>query len=147
MRTSEASARIPGSYEIYLRVELDDCNRIHAVEAQSRGAYWFLVKVKKYLSKIQKGTRLEELPLPAGNDAFGLLMREAILKTKGQWNNSAENEIICTCFKVSSRTIDNAILAGAHTLRSISEATSAGHKCTKCHGPVLEILNRRLTSH
>lgn len=51
--------------------------------------------------------------------------------------------LVCHCYAVYSREIDEAISGGARTIAEISEATDAGSGCGGCH----PALCRRLGGH
>lgn len=81
---------------------------------------------------------------PKDNSHSSLVLKEFILKYKGQWKNVYEHEELCHCRFVSTQIVEQAILAGAHTTDQVSRWTSASTACGTCKPVVEEILKERL---
>ena len=83
-------------------------------------------------------------PLPEGREHHELLVKELILKLRGQWNHPYTDEEVCHCRTVSLQTVEEAILAGAHTPQAVSRWTSASTSCGTCRPDVERIIAFRL---
>lgn len=73
-------------------------------------------------------------------DALLAAIREYSDAARGEW--IGDEALICTCFFVSERTIENEI--AAHGLTSVAEVTrvcNAGGGCGSCHQLIQEILD------
>lgn len=97
--------------------------------------------------KKSHGNDLMKWPLPVGNDHASLLVRELILKLKGQWKHVYEHEEVCHCRTVSLETIEQALFLGAETPEMVSKWTSASTACGTCRADVEKILSFRLKSN
>jgi bacterioferritin-associated ferredoxin len=90
------------------------------------------------------GADLRAWPVPSGASHCEMLVRELVLKLKGEWQPIAKYAEICHCRKVSAATIDAAILAGAHTPQMVSRQTSASTACGTCRPEVQQMIDHRL---
>lgn len=86
-------------------------------------------------------------PLPQDFDHGSLLLREALLRYRGQWSPPYTDEDICHCRRVSTRRVQDAILNGSHTLESLRRDTSAGSSCGSCRGDLSELLDYCLSGN
>lgn len=82
--------------------------------------------------------------LPSGDSHTELLVREFILRARGQWALPYGHDEICHCRMVQTRVVDQAIVAGAHSTDAVSRATSASTACGTCRPDVEKILRYRL---
>lgn len=83
-------------------------------------------------------------PLPETQDHSAMLLREMILKLRGEWKFPYEEDEVCHCRTISTQTIDQAILAGAHTPEIVTRQTSASTACGTCRPNVQKIIDYRL---
>lgn len=58
--------------------------------------------------------------------------------------DEASNPRICYCMKVHRRELAAAILAGAHTIEALRQATTAGTGCGTCRSELLALLRELL---
>lgn len=56
---------------------------------------------------------------------------------------NCDNKIICHCFSVAKKAIDEAIKKGAKTIEDITEATYAGGGCRRCQEHIAQILDEQ----
>lgn len=82
-------------------------------------------------------------PLPEERDHAGLLLREFILKARGEWEYPYADDEICHCRKVSTATVDRAILNGARTGPQVSRLTTASTSCGTCRPQVERLIAYR----
>lgn len=90
------------------------------------------------------GADIAKWPLPEGQDHSSLLLREMILKLRGQWAFPVSGEEICHCRSVSLHSVDQAIIAGAHSTDIVSRQTQASTNCGTCRPEVQKIIDYRL---
>jgi NifU-like protein len=92
-------------------------------------------------------------PDAAGRDDCVLLASEALLEAIRAYSNSArdhwngDDALICTCFGVSERTIENEIKAKRlDSIAAVTRACNAGAGCRSCYPlieDILEEVNRK----
>jgi NifU-like protein len=75
------------------------------------------------------------------------LCREALAKAISHYRATVleewtgEEALICTCFGISEKTIENEIRAGSlETVRQVTKACNAGGGCRSCHPLIEDIL-------
>jgi NifU-like protein len=148
-----------------LRVSLgiDSAQRISEAKFQAAGCS-FLVAAASLLTEQIKGEQTREVAtlvrppanmlnqtageIPPEKTHCAALVCEALLKAITSYSDTVRDEwegdeaLICTCFCVSERTIEQAVDAGG--LRTIAEVTSAcnaGGGCRSCYSLIEDILN------
>lgn len=94
--------------------------------------------------KLTYGKQISQWPIPTGNSHSEILIRELIIKIQGNWHYPYEHEEVCHCRKVSTFTVDQAIISGAHTIEQVSRQTGASTACGTCKPTVEQILAYRL---
>lgn len=82
--------------------------------------------------------------LPEGDDHVSLLVRELILKARGEWKFPYKDDELCHCRSIPTKIVDQAIVAGAHTPEAVTRQTSASSACGTCRPDVQNIINYRL---
>ncbi len=90
------------------------------------------------------GSDLKGWPLPSGSSHSEILLREMVLKLRGEWSYPYKEAEVCHCRSVSCKTIDDAIVAGAHTTEAVSRQTTASTACGTCRPEVLRMIDYRL---
>lgn len=90
------------------------------------------------------GSDITTWTLPEGSEHESMLVRELILKAKNQWSYPYDQAELCHCRSVPTEIVDQAILAGAHSIAQIRRRTSASSACGTCQPDVEKILNCRL---
>lgn len=89
---------------------------------------------------------LSDLPFPSGNSHSEVLLRELLLKAKGQWQFPYSEEQLCHCRAVPTEKVDRAVVSGCHSVAAVSSETSAGTSCGTCKPDIEAILKYRLCS-
>lgn len=135
-------AFLPGREDVSLRLVLDNSKRIVESQLEVIGGADSLALAADWRRQL-KGD-VSSLALPTGNTPFEILLREIILKVKGEWNFPYKESEVCHCRMVSLETVDAAIICGAHTPQKVSEWTSASTACGTCRPDVTAILAYRL---
>ena len=144
MAQFEISLKVPGREELSLFLETDDSGQIQNSKLRGIGGPSFLNFISEWRIKLQGS--LDALELPEENHTGALMLREALLKAKGQWHYPYDEEELCHCRAVPVQKVDAAILVGAHTPEKVSRMTSASTSCGTCRPDVEAILKHRLVS-
>ncbi len=136
------------------RVELDGRDFIEVEYEGNESSQGKLLQVSmvgcmEMLEMMQKmkrsfGTNIHSWPLPDGRDHSSLLLRELILRLRGEWKFPYEEEELCHCRTIPAHTVDQAIIGGAHTAEMVSRQTSASTACGTCRPNVQKIIDYRL---
>ncbi|MBK9322291.1 MAG: (2Fe-2S)-binding protein [Bdellovibrionaceae bacterium] len=90
------------------------------------------------------GPDLKAWPLPSGDSHSAILLREMVQKLRGDWNYPYKEVEVCHCRGVSCKTIDEAIVGGAHTTAAVSRQTTASTACGTCRPEVQRMIDYRL---
>lgn len=98
----------------------------------------------KYLAQTLKARSIFEWPLPLDTSHSSMLIRELLLKIRGQWDFPYKAEELCHCRSVPTIDVDRAIMGGAHTAHQVTLATSAASACGTCQVHIDKIINYRL---
>lgn len=96
--------------------------------------------------KTQHGADLSKWPLPQEKTHTHLLIKELILKLKGQWKHVYEHDEVCHCRNVSLESVEQALFLGAQTSEMISKWTMSSTACGTCRPDVEKIIEFRLKS-
>ena len=123
-------------------VELDYNDQGELKSAQVVGCRPFLEKLKSL--RQAHGLHPRDWPLPQGQEHTDILIRELILKAKGQWNFPYAHAELCHCRTIPTQVVDQAIIAGAHLPELVSAQTTASTACGTCRPNVEEIIQYRL---
>jgi NAD(P)H-nitrite reductase len=90
------------------------------------------------------GVDVSKWPLPEGKDHSSVLVREMVLKLRGEWKFPYEHKELCHCRNVDASIVDQAIIAGAHSTDAVTRQTSASTACGTCRPEVQKIIDYRL---
>lgn len=88
----------------------------------------------------------EQWPVPQAHDHASLLLREFILRVRGEWDFPYKDAETCHCRMVPTAVVDQAIINGAHSTRRVSRETSASTACGTCRPDVQKMIDYRLAS-
>lgn len=94
--------------------------------------------------QVQHGNDPMLWPIPTGATHSELLLKEVLMKMKGQWVYPYEHLELCHCRAIPTEVVDQAIIAGAHDPKTVSRRTSASTACGTCRGDVQKIIDFRL---
>mgnify|MGYP001555212016 CR=1 FL=1 len=111
--------------------------KIHVV-----GCPEVLTLVKQFLQT--HGDDCQKWPHPKGDGHADLLLREALMRLKGEWKLPYDQLEICHCRCVPTEVVDQAIVAGAHDTTTVSRRTSASTSCGTCRPDVQSLIDYRL---
>lgn len=127
--------KIEGREEV--RLQWDE-NSAHVPRLLAVGSLEFLELIQDWREKL-KGAP-PEWPLPPGSSTGAVLLREVILRARGEWNPPYEEEELCHCRAIPLKKVEDAIRAGAHTSEKVSRWTSASTACGTCRPDVEALL-------
>lgn len=91
------------------------------------------------------GIDIKQWPVPNGTSHSEILLRELILKLRGEWNYPYKEAEVCHCRGISCHTVDQAIVGGAHDTSTVSRQTNASTNCGTCRPEVQKMIDYRLT--
>lgn len=134
-------AGVSGRDEVVANIETKD-SLILSSSLKAIGCLPFLHLVDEYRGKI-KG-EVQNLTPPSSHDHAGLIMRELILKIKGEWDFPYKEVELCHCRAIACEKVDAAILYGAQSAEAVARATSAGTGCGTCRPHTEKIIKYRL---
>ncbi len=106
------------------------------------GCFEFTQLVKNYRG--QHGNDVFKWPAPIGKSHSEMLLREFVLKLNEKWEYPYKDEEICHCRHVKTKTVDQAILNGAHTHELAMQWTGCSTACGTCKPDVEKIIKYRL---
>jgi len=125
---------------------------------EPKSPHWKVIGSPQTLSLLRKLKNKDSdphlWPLPEGNSTAEMLVRELLLKITDQWSFPLQEGAapdsdplqaeLCHCRAVVASRVDQAILAGAHTIEKVRRMTSANTACGTCFPEIEKILNFRL---
>lgn len=139
---------LSNSINIPILVELDGCDRLELAFENGKSSLKVIgcSKLLQLLSelKTKNGNDVKLWSMPEGASHEILLVRELILKTRGEWNYPYAHEELCHCRAIRTHVVDQAILLGAHTPEVVTRRTSASSACGTCRPDVEKIIAYRL---
>ncbi|CAN5751277.1 MAG: iron-sulfur cluster assembly scaffold protein [Pyrinomonadaceae bacterium] len=148
---------------IRISLSVDEAQRITDAKFKSAGCS-YLVAASSLLTEQVKGKTTAEAAVlgqsptrsfigqlgvwPMDRDHCAALACEALVAAVKQYSNSVREEwtgdeaLICTCFGVSERTIENEIKTGRLlTIAEVTRACNAGAGCRSCYSLIEDILD------
>lgn len=125
-----------------IEIEISDGDASQRPRVKVIGCTELLSLVRKF--QVQFGRNPLSWPLPQGVSHSELLLKEVLLKTKGQWTFPCSDAEICHCRGVPTEVVDQAIVSGAHHTQAVSRQTSASTNCGTCKTEVQKIIDFRL---
>ncbi len=129
----EILVSIEGREELKLLWETDSQPQLFAV-----GSLDFLKAVQAWRAHLNGEPA--SWPLPEGNTVAAILLREVILKARGEWKPPFDEVELCHCRAVPLKNVEDAIRSGAHTSQVVSRWTSASTACGTCRPDVEALL-------
>lgn len=98
------------------------------------------------LFKATHGQDILAWPLPTDASHSHLLLKELLLKIHNKWEEVYPHQELCHCRAVPTQVVDEAIVLGAHDIRTIRRQTSANTACGTCQPEVEKLLEQRLAA-
>jgi bacterioferritin-associated ferredoxin len=137
-----AKAKVEGGDEVSLTLELDSEERIASSALTGVGCRHFLNSLAELRAQLRGFLR--SVPLPSGDDHVALLLKEVLLKARGEWAPPFTEDEICHCREVSTEKVSAAIVGGCHTASDVGRITSAGTSCGSCRPDIENLIAYRL---
>ena len=137
----EFSVSLPGRDDLKLELKVVDGDVV-SQKLTGRGCTEFLKLLQTWRPKLTGS--LATLEIPHGNSHSEILLREALLKAKGEWDFPYKDEELCHCRAVATSRVDAAIIGGCRSVRALARETSAGTSCGSCRPDTEAIINYRL---
>lgn len=141
---SEYEVSLSSRDRLHLIVEIDADGEIVSAQLTGSGCSELLSLLARVRPQLRG--KLIDLALPEGQSHSVMLMRELILRAKGQWDFPYKDEELCHCRAVAMRKVDDAIISGCHSVETVKRATSASTSCGTCRWDIEAILKYRLGS-
>lgn len=135
---------LKGGDELELRLIVDQNGTIASGVLRGIGGPEMLSLLQAWKNRWQGN--LKALCIPSGTTGPELMLKELILKARGEWSYPYQDVELCHCRAVPTEVVDQAIMRGAHTPEIVSRWTSASTACGTCRKDVTAILNYRLES-
>ena len=137
----ELSVSLPGRDELHLDLTVLN-GEISNAKLTGRGCPEFLKLMQTWRPKLNGS--LSAVEIPPGHSHSEILLREALLKAKGEWAFPYTDEELCHCRAIATSKVDAAIIGGCRSVRAIARETSAGTSCGSCRPDTEAIINYRL---
>ena len=143
-----ARASIPDREWVEIEIFLDASSTIQDVSFRAFGCH-HLIEASTQFVRNAKKTKLTELRWVgtadrwAGLNHWDLLIEEAVLKLKGEFQLPIAEEELCHCRKIPTAKVDNAIVLGAQTPEKVRAWTSASSGCGTCRPNVEKLISYR----
>jgi bacterioferritin-associated ferredoxin len=84
-------------------------------------------------------------PISAEHSSEALILKEFILKAKGQWNPPYQEEMICFCRSIETQQICEAIISGVHHIDDLRELTTVNTGCGTCQDRIEDLIKYYLS--
>ena len=136
------SLKLTGRNELDLKLWVNAQGVVERSELSGIGGPQALDSFEEWRPKLVG--RLESLEIPNGGSPTEVLLREALLKVRGEWSFPVEGECLCYCRGVKTSIVDGAVIMGGHSPLEVSRQTSAGTGCGTCFSRIQEVIDYRL---
>lgn len=128
-------------------VKVYGCDELHLQLLEHDAYHLEAIACESTLQLLREYRRTQQPPqkwsLPQGNSHSELLLKELILKARGEWNFPYSHVEICHCRAIATEKVDQAILCGARDIPTIRKLTSASTACGTCQQDIEGIIRFR----
>jgi NifU-like protein len=141
-----------------LSIQIDERHRVSQARFRAAGCDVLVASASLLTERVTGSTTADAAAVAQDPETlFGIrpnhehcpgLACDALLAAIREYSNAARDDwagdeaLICTCFFVSERTIENMIQThGLTTVREVTSACNAGAGCGSCHQLIQEILD------
>ena len=135
--TRSVKVKLDGRDELDIELTLEDLNIVMA-NLKAVGCHDFLKKIELYRTLLTGN--LNSVPVPKEKDHASLLIKEALLKLKNEWNLPYQDVELCHCRAVPLKDVMDAIYIGAHDPAAVRRITSASSACGTCRPDIEKLL-------
>jgi bacterioferritin-associated ferredoxin len=125
----------------WIEIQTTD-NASEKAQINAMGCTELLSLLRKH--QVQFGKDPRHWPVPQGSSHAELLLKEVLLKSRGQWSYPYTHDELCHCRSVATEKVDQAVIAGAHRCEVVSRQTGASTACGTCRPEVQKIIDFRL---
>ena len=129
---------LTASDELILDLELDQNGTITRAHLKGVGGPAMLSLLAEWRPRLLG--KLNEINLPQGVSGPELMLRELLLKARGEWVEPYNELELCHCRAVPTKIVHQSILAGAHRPEDVSRWTSASTACGNCRKDVVKMI-------
>jgi NifU-like protein len=142
--TGRAASLACGAH-VRFSIQIDEVQRISQARFRAAGCDVLVAAASRLTEQVTGLTTAEAARIEATD--CGALACSALLDAIREYSNAARDDwagdeaLICTCFFVSERTIEQEIKTrGLTTVAEVTRACNAGGGCGSCHQLIQEIL-------
>lgn len=128
---------VSGGDEITLTLTLNNQGHIEKSQWSVTGSLELVAAAQKFKAQIYGDPAA--LTLPQGTAFADLLLKELVLRIKGEWPDG-EGVELCHCRNIPQKIVERAILLGADTVEKVRQRTSANTGCGTCLPEVERLL-------
>jgi bacterioferritin-associated ferredoxin len=132
--TKICKVSLRGGDEVEVCLDLGQDGEILSSTLTGIGGPQLLSLLSEWRGKL-KG-RLTEVALPSGTTSADMMIRELLLKVRGEWKPPYTDEELCHCRSVPTKIVEQAIVMGADSPEIVSRWTSASTACGTCRKDV-----------
>lgn len=129
---------LSASDELHLAMAVDQNGTITRAELRGIGGPAMLNLLSQWRPRLIGS--LKGLVLPQGASGPELMLRELLLKARGEWVVPYSDDELCHCRSIPTKVVHQAIIAGAHRPEEVSRWTSASTACGTCRKDVVSLL-------
>jgi NifU-like protein len=144
--TGRGASLVCGAH-VRFSIQVDEEHRISQASFRAVGCDVLVGAASMLTEQVTGLTTAEAATIGAGVSSCEALVGDALLDAIREYSNAARDDwagdeaLICTCFFVSERTIEQEInLGGLTTVAEVTRACNAGGGCGSCHQLIQEIL-------
>ena len=133
------SALIVGGDSVEVTITFEK-EKLHHMEWQIVGRPELYLAVEKIIPQMRVAK--DQLPVPTGTTPEQLLLRELLLKIRGEWGDAPSDPELCHCRKIPQTHVERAIILGAHTIEKVRARSAANTSCGTCLPEVEELFKK-----
>ena len=153
--TGRSASLICGA-NVRISIQIDEMHRVSQARFRAAGCDVLVASASLLTERVSGNTTADAAAQAQEPEIFGVrpghehcpgLACDALLAAIREYSNAARDDwagdeaLICTCFFVSERTIENEIQKhGLTTVAEVTRACNAGGGCGSCHQLIQEIL-------
>ena len=144
--TGRAASLVCGAH-VRFSLQVDEAQRVSQARFRAAGCDVLIAAASMLTEQVTGLTTAEAAAIGTGSGSCVALARDALLNAIREYSNAARDDwagdeaLICTCFFVSERTIEQEIQArGLTTVTEVTRTCNAGGGCGSCHQLIQEIL-------
>ncbi len=125
--------------ELELSLDLDSDGTIKSAQLKGVGGPEMLRLLEDWRPRL-KGS-LAQVELPVGSSGPEIMLREILMKARGDWVEPYAEEELCHCRAVPTPIVRQAITAGADSPETVSRWTTASTQCGTCRKDVIALIS------